>query len=233
MRGHYGETYLFRPLEGSGRWLRYAGGLWLPDDGEFDLAFVNADQPIALGVSLPGYEGIEWSWRDLAATRAVIGVVSEYAAVDAWHTQVRDPAEGKGNHVPFYGHIEQSHPNVYAFRAAMDKCCELYHCAGGRGPHFDLGDPWIAAGLVRTFAGEVVREPEAPACFLCANEGLGHKLRYLKAERERLESALAYATEQVDKLEIDLYHQKDEVTRLTERLAAFDSVLQREVVSAP
>jgi len=37
MRGHYAETYLFRPLEGSGPWLRYAGGLWLPDDGEFDL----------------------------------------------------------------------------------------------------------------------------------------------------------------------------------------------------
>ena len=232
MTGHYAETYLFRPLEGSGPWLRYADGLWLPDDGEFDLAFVNADQPIALGVSLPSYEGVEWVWRDLAATRAAIGV-DEDARVDAWHTQVRDPAEGAGNHVPFHGHIEQSHPNVQAFRAAMDKSCEMYHCASGLGPHFVLGNPWITAGLVRTFAGETIREPEAPACFLCANDGLGHKLRYLKDERERLESNLTYSRERAGKLELDLAGEREEVERLTERLSAFDSLLQMEVTSAP
>ena len=232
MRGHYAETYLFRPLEGSGPWLRYAGGLWLPDDGEFDLAFVNADQPIALGVSLPSYEGVEWSWRDLAATRAAIGV-DEDARVDAWHTQVRDPSEGKGKDVPFRGAVEQSHPNIQAFRAAMDKCCEQYHCASGSGPHFVLGNPWITAGLVRTFAGETIREPEAPACFLCANDGLGHKLRYLNAERERLESSLDYARERAGKLELDLAGERDEVDRLTERLSAFDSLLKMEVASAP
>lgn len=232
MTGHYAETYLFRPLEASGCWLRYAGGLWLPDDGEFDLAFVNADQPIALGVSLPSHEGVEWSWLDLAATRAAIGV-DEDARVDAWHTQVRDPAEGKGKDVPFGGAIEQSHPNTQAFRAARDKSCELYHVASGRGPHFVLGDPWIAAGLVHTFVGEVVQQPETPACFLCANDGLGHKLRCLKDERERLESNLAYSRERADKLELDLADERDEVERLTERLSAFDSLLQMEVTSAP
>jgi len=228
MRGRYEETYVLRPLEGSGPWLRYAGGLWLPDDGEFDLAFVNAVQPIALGMVLPSYEGIEWSWRDLAATRAAVGVVDECARVDAWHTQVRDPAVGDGRYVPF----QEKHPNGRARRAAMDKCCQLHHLASGRGPHFQLGDAWIAAGLVHTLAGETVREPESPTCFLCANDGLGHKLRYLKAERERLESSLAYARERADKLELDLAGERDEVEQLTERLSAFDCLLQREVVNA-
>jgi hypothetical protein len=244
MRGRYAEVYVFRPGElampagtyvmrsgeslvgADDEWLRYADGLWLPDDGQYDLAFVSTQRPIALGVALPVWDGVEWSWRDPKTAYAAVGV--ESSLVNSWHRQVVDPTEGDGNYVGARG----QHRNGVAYEAAMDKCSKLHSCGNGRGPRFELGDEWFAAGLVRTLSGETVRPPEHPVCYLCANDGAGHKLLYLRAWQEDAESKLDYARERVEKLRADLAEEQDEVTLLTERLAAFDAAMQMEVACA-
>lgn len=196
------EVYVFRPLpqgEKPNVWLRYAGGLWLPDDGEFDLAFVDLGFPWGLFVTLPSHEGIEWSWMDGVGARKAAGIEERGVNVNPWHYQVRDPALGWGEAIP--GQAQERHPNGVARRAAMDKCADLHHCANGRGSRFELKDPWAQAGLLRTWSGEIVWPPYAPRCYLCSRDGFGHRLKVLEELRHRYEGEIAYDKEQIAKLE--------------------------------
>lgn len=159
-------VYEFRPLpQHSGAMvLRYAGGEWLPDDGEWDIAFVSymGCAPYGLGVNLPYQRNIVWSgltthWRGHQARHPRGG--------NPWHYMLRAGQTEWGGD---WG--RDAHLNTRAYEAAMNKCCSLNRCANGRGPEFKLGDPYVAAGFLRDReTKEVVKFPEPPHCMYCGD----------------------------------------------------------------
>ena len=154
--------YEFRPLPSTkGEVLRYAQGEWLPDDGEWDVAFVVSGfgGPLGLGVRMPYQRNIIWK-----------GLTSHWSAnnlkhprLNPWHHMFREGTSEWGGD---WG--GSRHPNSLAMDAAMNKCCSMHRCANGRGPEFVIGDPWIAAGLLREVETKtVVQFPEILDCAYC------------------------------------------------------------------
>lgn len=156
-------VFEFRPLPSQmhGTVLRYAKGEWLPDDGEWDIAFVSYGMgaPLGLGVELPYQRNIIWS-----------GLTSHWAAQNhkhpgsnPWHYMLRDGETQWGG---VWG--RDQHLNERAMRAAMGKCCAINGCANGWGPAFRDGNPWIEAGMVRERdTKRIVRPPERRQCMYC------------------------------------------------------------------
>lgn len=156
-------VYEFRPIEHHmrGTVLRYADGDWIPDDGEWDVAFITYGMgaPLGLGVHLPQQRNIVWS-----------GLTSHWSAHNpahprgnAWHYMLR------GGETQWGGQwLRDHHPNERAARAAMSKCCAINGCANGSGPEFQDGNPYIVAGLVRERDTKaVVRRPAHRQCMYC------------------------------------------------------------------
>lgn len=160
-------VYEFRPhpAHTGSTVLRYAEGAWQPDDGEFDIAFVSyggGAAPFGLSVDLHYQRNIVWS-----------GLVGSWRSSDRdhprgnpWHYMLRDgEAEWGGPWAE-----RNAHPNERAGREAMSKCCSLNRCANGRGPRFEIGDPYIAAGLLRERETKrLVTFPEKPVCMYCGD----------------------------------------------------------------
>ncbi len=171
-------VYEFRPLpqHARGTVLRYAEGEWLPDDGEWDIAFVNygAGVPRGLGVDLPYQRNIIWS-----------GLTSHWSArhvdhprLNPWHYMLRDGETEWGGP---WG--RDTHPNKRAYEKAMSHCCSINRCANGSGPEFKIGDPYIAAGLLRERdTKRVATFPERLICMFCGSRW-EHAAQAIEARR--------------------------------------------------
>lgn len=160
-------VYEFRPLTtgewAHRKWVRYAEGKWLPDDGEHDIAFYTVDSygaPFALGVDIPYQKNIIWSW--LPGHWRADGPVT-HPRLNPWHHMLKDGETEWGG-----DWRRDLHPNRRAYDQAMNLCCGMHRCANGRGPEFHIGDPYIAAGLVHVRdTKEIVRFPEVFNCMYC------------------------------------------------------------------
>lgn len=158
-------VYEFRPLPEHcrGTVLRYADGQWLPDDGEFDLAFMvyGAGAPMAYYVDLPFQRNIVWS-----------GLTSHWSAsnydhprANPWHYMMR---EGESEWGGDWG--RDRHLNTRVGREAMSACCARNSCANGDGPQFKEGDRYIVVGLLRERETKaVVTPPDRLICMYCGD----------------------------------------------------------------
>jgi len=175
---HAEHTYEFRPTPGFfvGEVRRYAGGEWLPDDGEYDLAFIGSARggyPCCLMVELPYQHGIAWS-----------GLTSHWSANDdnhprgnAWHYMLHENCTEWGGD---WG--RDRHANTKAGRSGMSKMSSEKGCANGRHVEFNLDDKHIAAGLLRMVeTKEVVKFPEHPVCMYCGDLW-AEKIKQLKEQ---------------------------------------------------
>ena len=154
----YEPEYVFRPID-TGDYLRYSEGKWIPDDGEFDLAFISIRKPFAYGVSLRSRENILWSFcRNMDWGAKII----EHPRYKAWHYMLR---EGERKWGDFWE--KRRHPNEIAMWSAMDKSCTLFSCANGRGPEFHIYDSYIQMGLLKVKDGDIVKIPDKFICMYC------------------------------------------------------------------
>lgn len=212
------ETFVFRPFngcEGNGitvtsyRYkhkgqglLRYAGGEWIPDDGEYDLAFTHG--VFALGVHLPDYTNIIWTWHDIALTRNWLPErLHRYAGGHHLYTVDNTP-----NSLDYRWNNSQ-HPNKIAFESAMHKVSSMHGCGNGRGAYITNerqdGTPWLREERVLIQSTmQPVPIPENPICYLCLDNGKGHLIEALQSYKEQLESDIEYAQETIDKAESDI-----------------------------
>ncbi|MCR4341862.1 MAG: hypothetical protein NUW01_18455, partial [Gemmatimonadaceae bacterium] len=63
-------------------------------------------------------------------------------------------------------------------------------------------------------------------CFRCMNDGLGHKLNELAETRDEIDAELSVARERLQHAQTALYDEEDTVTEYTEKLAAFDAMIE-------
>jgi len=145
------RVWEFRPLPWffTGQVLRYNGGRWTEDDGEYDLCFIGGaaymtlyehveSYPCAVGVDI-GRRNILCSWRSEALEVSPghkHGFCWHYALIKGttdWGEPVDDP----------YSKQER------AFREGMDLESKMRGCANGRSVEFHADSLEIAAGLVR------------------------------------------------------------------------------------
>lgn len=158
-------VYEFRPLpQHTGcTVLRYADGQWIPDDGEYDIAFVSYGgcAPWGLYVRLPYQKNILWS----GLTQHWRGQDHNHPRGNPWHYMLRDGETEWGG-----DWSRDRHPNSRAGDKAQSHCCSLNGCANGRGPEFRIGDPYIAAGLLRERdTKRVVTFPDKLDCMFCGD----------------------------------------------------------------
>lgn len=217
------ETFVFRPFNGSeGRGitvtssrydhtgqgvLRYAGGQWIPDDGEYDLAFAHG--VFALYVSLPDYSNVIWSWRDMELTKSWLPErLHKYAKWHHCYTVDNSPFSRD------YHWDNSQHPNEIASESAMHKVSSMHDCANGRGAYLvseSPGEtPWLKEKRILIQSTmQPVLIPENPICYLCLDNGKGHQIEALQSYKEQLESDIEYAEEAKAKAEVDIYDFED------------------------
>ncbi len=160
-------VYEFRPLpKDTGHTvLRYADGAWLPDDGEWDIAFASFGgiAPLGLYVRLPYQRNIAWSGLTTHWSSKVAG---HPRGGNAWHYMLRDGCKGWGGD---WG--RERHPNTQAGDRAMSKVASINGCANGRGPEFVIGNAYVRAGLLREKGSRLlVAEPTHLNCMYCGEE---------------------------------------------------------------
>ena len=152
---------VFKPVFGEVR--RFAEGLWIPDDGEYDIAFIgHSPAPVSLYVEHSYQKNIVGSWT----TGHWGAFVKEHPRGNAWHHALRDgETEWGGN----WG--SERHENHRAGRSGMDRLCSEVRCANGR--HVELKnpkDPHIVAGLVRNReTKELFTFPQRLVCMYCGD----------------------------------------------------------------
>ncbi len=241
------ETFVFRPFnscEGRGitattnkyeharqGLFRYADGQWLPDDGEYDLAF--AQGVFALGVTLPDYSNSVWGWFDMGLTKSWLP--------EQLHKYARGHHSCTINNTPLSQdyHWENSHhPNKVAMKSAMDKVCSLCGCANGRGAYLTSEHkdsvPWLAEKQVLIQSTmQPVLIPENPACYLCLDNGKGHLIEALQNYKEQLESDIEYAEEAKSKAELSMYDSEDIIDTSKGKLPEVIEELQELGISEP
>jgi hypothetical protein len=140
---------------------RYADGAWIPDDGEYDLAFIagGCGEPICLYVVMPYQKHIEWKWL----TQHWTGNETNHPGGNPWHYML---SPGKTEWGGDWGRSD--HPNARAGDAGMAELCRQFNCANGIHVEWNLRDPHMLAGLVRDReTGTVVVVPERPICMYC------------------------------------------------------------------
>lgn len=158
-------TYEFRPVSGyfKGPFRRYAEGQWIPDDGEYDLAFVSDGYgaPLCLYVSTWHRENLLCSW--LTTPGRWGAYEPKHPGGNAWHYALKDGTKnwGEGSH-------NESSPNYIAGHSGMDWLCKKHRCANGDYVDWKADDPHIVGGLVRDRdTKEVFRFPEGLKCMYC------------------------------------------------------------------
>lgn len=160
-------VYEFRPLPEAfptrcrgNEVFRYADGQWLPDDGEYDIAFVSG--PFCLMVELPYQRNIIWSWL----TGHWQANEPRHPRGNPWHYMLREgEAEWGGN----WG--RDNHPNRRAGDVGMSRQCGIHGCSNGLHVSFKLNDKHIAAGLVRDReTKQVLTFPAVPCCMYCGDD---------------------------------------------------------------
>ena len=157
-------VYEMRPLPEDGKVLRFNSGQWTEDDGEWDLAFISAGHfgpPLAYGVSLKYYTNLLWS----GLTTHWSGNIGTHPNGNAWHYMLKPGCKKWGE-----SWLRDKHENTSAYEAGMSRQSALHGCANGRGVEFKIGDPYIAAGLLRLRdTKEVVTFPERFRCMYCGD----------------------------------------------------------------
>jgi len=150
---------------------RFADGQWLPDDGEYDIAFVSKN--FCLMVELPYQRNIIWSWT----TGHWSAFEARHPRGNAWHYMLRDGETEWGGQ---WG--RDLHPNRKAGDKGMSRQCGLYHSSNGLHVNFELDDRHIAAGLVRDKeTKQVVIFPAVPRCMYCGDDASNASFRCLSA----------------------------------------------------
>lgn len=156
-------VYEFRPMLGffKGPFHRYANGEWLPDDGEYDLAFATVEAgSICLFFEHPHPRNLEWSWL---TTDWRQNVAEHPRGGNPWHRALREGADDFGK-----GWGRETHPNEIAGRSGMNWACSQRSCANGRHVECSPLDPHIRAGLVRDRATKVILAPPSGlVCMYC------------------------------------------------------------------
>ena len=164
-------VYEFRPLPGgfAGDVLRYADGKWIPDDGEYDIAFIGDWRsgegwsfPACLMFEPPYQKNIICSWLTTHWT----GAVKEHPRGNPWHYALR---EGKKEWGGDWG--RDSHPNYAAGRSGMSERASRGGCSNGVHIEFHPDDKHIAAGLLRERETKKIFEwPTGMRCIYCGAE---------------------------------------------------------------
>lgn len=144
--------------------MRFARGEWLPYDGSPDVAFIVPSESMAYGVDLPYYRNLRWKWT----VGHWSSFVAEHPRGNAWHYSLADGETEWGR-----SWDRDRHHNRCSLDRAMGKVAAQMSCANGRGPEFNLNDPYMVAGLVRVReTGVVVIPPSEPLCMYCGHEWL-------------------------------------------------------------
>jgi hypothetical protein len=181
--------------------LRYAKSKWIPDDGEYDLAFIQG--VFAYGINLPHNSNLLYSWRDIVTTRKWLEPCKLEKFTTSWHYQTIDNKEL----VYWESKDRDNHPNEIASRSAMNKCSSINSVANGRCidlmsktdlPHRQ-GDIYIQRTM------QPVSAPENPTCYLCLDNGKGHILEALAQYKDNLESDIADYQREKDRAELKIY----------------------------
>jgi hypothetical protein len=128
---------------------RYAEGKWIPDDGEYDVAFgCLIGAPVALYFTHSGKKNVVCQWRSRIHKNNI-----KHPGKDIWIKGHKDPWHyilDNGSKVPDTGYnANDGNLNSQAGRNAMDHVFSEGHCCNGRSITFDPFDRHIAAGLVR------------------------------------------------------------------------------------
>jgi len=156
-------VYEFRPLaEIASRGLkRFAGGKWIDDDGEHDLAFIGfVGAPMVYYITIPYQRNILWKFCHGGNWGAV---VDQHPRGNAWHYMLRDGEREWGG---AWG--RETHENEVVGRKAMDETARQYRGANGSGPEFDCNDAYMRDGLVRVReTREIVTVPDPFECMYC------------------------------------------------------------------
>ena len=170
MKTRIETTYEFRPLY-EGKMLRYSGGDWIDDDGEYDLAFVCVNDPVAYGVNMPYYDNIFWSWCNNMQWMAY---VNGHPEGNAWHYMRRNESEDLGK-----SWDRGNHPNILAHDSGMKVVSSERGCANGRSVDFHTNDPVIEAGQLRDAdTKEIIKPPKIFDCCYCG------EIDWKKVEKE-------------------------------------------------
>ena len=144
---------------------RYAEGLWLPDDGKYDLAFigtvnVNADGgfPVCLYFE-EGRENVLCKW----VTNSYWDIQPKHPNSNAWHYALKTGATEWGDSIDF-----NNTPNSIAKQSGMNKMSSEKGCCNGHSVEFKYSDPHITAGLLRNGeTKEVFEWPKDLTCMYC------------------------------------------------------------------
>lgn len=226
------ETFVFRPFdrcEGKGITvtndgyrhgqqgvLRYAEGKWIPDDGEYDLAFAHG--VFAFGVNLPDYSNIIWSWFDIDLTRRWLPKhLHKYAGGHHCYTIDNTPYSQD------YQWDNSQHPNEIAMKSAMNKVVSIHGCGNGRGAYLtseNKGDvPWLREKriLIKSTMQPVLI-PENPICYLCLDNGRGHLIEALQDYKEMLEYDIEQAQDTINKAESDISDSEYTISKAKEKM---------------
>jgi hypothetical protein len=162
-------VYEFRPLPDVfktawGEVRRYADGQWIPDDGEYDIAFIGFEPaPVCLYVEHSNQKNIVAAWT----TGHWSAFEKNHPRGNAWHYALR---EGETVWGGTWGREQQE--NYRAGQSGMSKLCSEVRCANGR--HVELNkpdDPHIAEGLVRDRETKALFTfPSRLVCMYCGEE---------------------------------------------------------------
>jgi hypothetical protein len=220
------ETFVFRPIveyRDNPSTLRYADGKWLPDNGQPDLAFVQYNS-LAYGVHLPTHYNLLWYWTDMQLVKKWL---PEYLhqKTYGWHYMTIDDTPLTDEYKRFTFPNDDTHPNAVAFQSAMDKCCEIYNCANGRGANltdgqYDIGKYWKADEYIKRGilliqkTRQPITIPKELACYLCKDNGKGHLLEALESYKEDTSYKIEYNREQIKKSKTTIYDCEDEIEQL-------------------
>lgn len=157
-------VFEMRPLPGdfTGIVRRFAGGAWIEDDGEYDLAFIGRmgwGYPACLMVALPQQRNIIFSWLSGPWT----GRTAAHPGGNPWHYQLRPGTKTWGGAWAW-----DTHPNRRAGDSGMSKMAGENGCSNGVHAELKMGNRWLEAGVVRNVeTKEILRAPERPVCMYC------------------------------------------------------------------
>lgn len=154
-------VYEFRPIY-EGDYLRYNNGNWIPDDGEYDIAFIEPNKQTTYYVNLPYYKETGWSWVKNGNWGEY---VTKHLGGNAWHRTV-----GRGES----WNERDAHPNRIAGEAGMKKLGQMKGCSNGSGPDIlYVGDPYLVKRVVRTVdTKEIMEIPKDFNCIYCGKHDL-------------------------------------------------------------
>lgn len=151
--------FLLLPNMIRGEVLRYAGGEWIPNDGEYDIAFIGTSDPICVYVDHGYQRNINFGWF----TKHWSSHEPRHPRGNAWHYSLIEGATEWGGD---WG--RERNENYLVGRKGMDKVCSAMRCANGRGISLVNMDQHVKAGLVRDReTKEIFAYPSNPTCMYC------------------------------------------------------------------